>query len=193
MSMSVAHIGAASRRILMAQSTSNTKFYRIFVFVLLMVIWVVLSGFFDVFHLALGLISCAIVVWLSSDLLFENRHHRLNVRIKQAFGLFAYSIWMIGQIILSNIYVLRLALGSTEKLEPQIVRYKCSLNTDFQRFLLANSITLTPGTVTIKIIGDTYYVHAISDETANGLDGTMERRIKKVFADEYKTSKESPA
>jgi multicomponent Na+:H+ antiporter subunit E len=158
-----------------------------------MVIWVVLSGFFDVFHLALGLISCAIVVWLSSDLLFENRHHRLNVRIKQAFGLFAYSIWMIGQIILSNIYVLRLALGSTEKLEPQIVRYKCSLNTDFQRFLLANSITLTPGTVTIKIIGDTYYVHAISDETANGLDGTMERRIKKVFADEYKTSKESPA
>tara|TARA_B100000927_G_scaffold45062_3_gene32399 strand:+ start:832 stop:1365 length:534 start_codon:yes stop_codon:yes gene_type:complete len=177
----------------MAQSTSNTKFYRIFVFVLLMVIWVVLSGFFDVFHLSLGLISCAIVVWLSSDLLFENRHHRLNVRIKQAFGLFAYSIWMIGQIILSNIYVLRLALGSTEKLEPQIVRYKCSLNTDFQRFLLANSITLTPGTVTIKIIGDTYYVHAISDETANGLDGTMERRIKKVFADEYKTSKESPA
>ena len=193
MSMSVAHIGAASRRILMTQSTSNTKFYRIFVFVLLMVIWVVLSGFFDVFHLALGLISCAIVVWLSSDLLFENRHHRLNVRIKQAFGLFAYSIWMIGQIILSNIYVLRLALGSTEKLEPQIVRYKCSLNTDFQRFLLANSITLTPGTVTVKIIGDTYYVHAISDETANGLDGTMERRIKKVFADEYKTSKESPA
>ncbi|MAB75579.1 MAG: cation transporter [Verrucomicrobiales bacterium] len=193
MSMSVAHIGTASRHILMAQSTSNTKFYRIFVFVLLMVIWVVLSGFFDVFHLSLGLISCAIVVWLSSDLLFENRHHRLNVRIKQAFGLFAYSIWMIGQIILSNIYVLRLALGSTEKLEPQIVRYKCSLNTDFQRFLLANSITLTPGTVTIKIIGDTYYVHAISDETANGLDGTMERRIKKVFADEYKTSKESPA
>lgn len=193
MSMSVAHIGTASRRILMAQSTSNTKFYRIFVFVLLMVIWVVLSGFFDVFHLSLGLISCAIVVWLSSDLLFENRHHRLNVRIKQAFGLFAYSIWMIGQIILSNIYVLRLALGSTEKLEPQIVRYKCSLNTDFQRFLLANSITLTPGTVTIKIIGDTYYVHAISDETANGLDGTMESRIKKVFADEYKTSKESPA
>ncbi len=191
--MSVAHIGTASRHILMAQSTSNTKFYRIFVFVLLMVIWVVLSGFFDVFHLSLGLISCAIVVWLSSDLLFENRHHRLNVRIKQAFGLFAYSIWMIGQIILSNIYVLRLALGSTEKLEPQIVRYKCSLNTDFQRFLLANSITLTPGTVTIKIIGDTYYVHAISDETANGLDGTMERRIKKVFADEYKTSKESPA
>ena len=193
MSMSVAHIGTASRHILMAQSTSNTKFYRIFVFVLLMVIWVVLSGFFDVFHLSLGLISCAIVVWLSSDLLFENRHHRLNVRIRQAFGLFAYSIWMIGQIILSNIYVLRLALGSTEKLEPQIVRYKCSLNTDFQRFLLANSITLTPGTVTIKIIGDTYYVHAISDETANGLDGTMERRIKKVFADEYKTSKESPA
>ena len=193
MSMSVAHIGTASRHILMAQSTSNTKFYRIFVFVLLMVIWFVLSGFFDVFHLSLGLISCAIVVWLSSDLLFENRHHRLNVRIKQAFGLFAYSIWMIGQIILSNIYVLRLALGSTEKLEPQIVRYKCSLNTDFQRFLLANSITLTPGTVTIKIIGDTYYVHAISDETANGLDGTMERRIKKVFADEYKTSKESPA
>ena len=193
MSMRVAHFGSASRRILMAQPTSNTKLYRVFVFVLLMVMWVVLSGFFDAFHLSLGLISCAIVVWLSSDLLFEKRHHHLRVRIKQGFGLFAYLIWMIGQIILSNICVLKLALGDLNKLEPQILRYKCSLNTDFQRFLLANSITLTPGTVTIKIIGDTFYVHAISDETAQGLDGKMEHRIKKVFADDYETSTESPA
>ena len=96
-------------------------------------------------------------------------------------------------MVLSNFCVLNVALGDLDKLEPQILLYKCSLNTDFQRFLLANSITLTPGTVTIKIIGDTFYVHAISDETAQGLDGKMENRIKKVFADDYETSTESPA
>ena len=56
------------------------------------------------------------------------------------------------------------------------------LKTDFEKFLLANSITLTPGTVTIKILGDTFYIHAISDFSVDGLNGEMDRRIAHIFA-----------
>tara|TARA_R110000850_G_scaffold276075_2_gene416955 strand:- start:912 stop:1445 length:534 start_codon:yes stop_codon:yes gene_type:complete len=166
----------------MEDSKTNRNLYRMIVFILLMVVWMVFSGLFDAFHLTLGAISCGIVTWLSSDLLFENRQFGAGTRLAQGIMLFSYFMWMIWQIILANLYLLKLAFGPSDALQPQIVRYETSLKSDFEKFLLANSITLTPGTVTIKISGNTFYIHAISDEAAEGLDGEMERRIARVFA-----------
>jgi hypothetical protein len=87
-----------------------------------------------------------------------------------------------GLAVLANIHMFKLAFAPESQLQPQIVRYRTGLKSDFEKFLLANSITLTPGTVTIKILGDTFYIHAISDFAAGGLDGEMERRIAHIFA-----------
>ena len=67
---------------------------------------------------------------------------------------------------------------------PQIVCFKTVLRTDFARFVLANSITLTPGTVTVRIQDDTFYVHAITVHAAGDLapgPGAMERWVAWVF------------
>ncbi len=146
-----------------------------------MLTWVVFSGFLDAFHLSLGVISCAFVTWISADLLFENRSDGPVARIKQVFRLAGYSVWLVYQIVLANIHLLKLSFIGQRALQPQIVRYECKLKSDFEKFLLANSITLTPGTVTMKIKGDTFYIHAISDVAAEGLDGEMEKRIAKCF------------
>ena len=69
---------------------------------------------------------------------------------------------------------------------PSIVKFRTPLKSDFEKFMLANSITLTPGTTTMRIVGDTFYVHAISKTTAAGLDGEMDRRIAYIFADPEK-------
>ena len=66
-------------------------------------------------------------------------------------------------------------------INPQLIRIKTTLKHDLPKFVYANSITLTPGTVTVKIEGDELLVHALTDETAKGLDGVMEEKIKKVF------------
>ena len=161
---------------------TSPALYRGIVFGLLLATWVIFSGLLDVFHLTLGVISCGIVAWLSSDLLFQNRSKSLGRRIREAFRLFGYLFWLLWQILLSNIHLLKLAFSSREALQPQIVRYESKLQTDFEKFLLANSITLTPGTVTMKIMGGTFYIHAISDVTATGLDGEMEKRIAHIFA-----------
>ena len=92
-----------------------------------------------------------------------------------------YFLWMIWQIVLSNIHLLKLAFGKPEALRPQIIKFESRLESDFEKWLLANSITLTPGTVTMKIIGQNFYIHAISDIAAEGLDGEMERRITKIL------------
>jgi multicomponent Na+:H+ antiporter subunit E len=157
------------------------SFYTGLFFALLFVVWMVFSGFFDAFHLALGLISCGIVTWISSDLLFEDRSISFRRRVGQAGRLFTYTVWLLGQIVLANLFLFRLAFAPREAIQPQIVRYECGLKSDFEKFLLANSITLTPGTVTIKILGSTYFVHAINDTAAAGLDGEMERRIARIF------------
>lgn len=160
--------------------------YRVFIFILLLVTWVVLSGQFDAFHLALGLISCGLVTWMSSDLLFRYRDQSVAERVYEGWKLAFYFLWMIWQILLANISVLRLALvpGAMKEISPCIVHFKTGLKSDFAKFLLANSITLTPGTVTIKIIGDDFYVHAISEKAVAGLDGEMERRIARIYRSE---------
>lgn len=165
----------------MSKRAFHSPTYAALVFGLLLATWVVLSGLFDFFHLGLGVISCALVTWLSADLLFEERGFALRSRFVQAVRLATYLVWLLGQIVLANLHLLRLAFSGRERLQPQIVRYRCALGTDFEKFLLANSITLTPGTVTIKIVGGTFYVHAISDVAAAGLNGEMERRIARIF------------
>jgi len=177
----------------MEKRKTTLSFYSALFFALLFLVWVVFSGFFDAFHLTLGLISCGIVTWMSSDLLFENRSTSLRRRLVQFGRLVNYIFWLLWQIVIANVFLMRLAFGPRENLQPQIVRYECGLKSDFEKFLLANSITLTPGTVTIKILGSTYYVHAINDEAAAGLDGEMERRIAGIFAEDDGIRKGAPA
>jgi len=152
-----------------------------------MVIWVVFSGLIDGFHLTLGVISCGLVTWMSSDLLFDDRAIGLRDRLREALRGTLYLAWLLWQIVLANLHLLKLAFGSANLRQPQIVRYQTELKTDFEKFLLANSITLTPGTVTIKILGDTFYIHAISDFAAGGLNGEMDRRIAHIFGETKST------
>ncbi|MDA7926601.1 Na+/H+ antiporter subunit E [Verrucomicrobiales bacterium] len=165
----------------MEKETTNLTLYRAIVFGLLMVIWVIFSGLLDGFHLTLGVISCGLVTWMSSDLLFDDREIGVRDRLRQAARISVYLFWLLWQIVLANLHLLKVAFGSADLRQPQIVRYKTELKTDFEKFLLANSITLTPGTVTIKILGDTFYIHAINDFAAKGLDGEMDRRIGHIF------------
>lgn len=157
--------------------------YRILIFVLLLITWMVFSGIFDVFHLTLGLFSCALVTWISSEFLFENRAVGWEDRVQEGIKLPGYLAWLFWQIVLANFHLLRLALapGGIDEVEPDVVCLKTHLKTDFAKFVLAQSITLTPGTVTLKIIGNDFYVHGISRMALEGLDGSMERRIAAVF------------
>lgn len=177
----------------MARNTPRNTAYKALIFGMLFALWIVLSGLLDPFHLTLGLISCGIVTWISSDLLFADRSIAPLKRIGQSIRLAKYLLWLLWQIALANYQVLLLAFAPKEALQPQIVRYKTSLKTDFEKFMLANSITLTPGTVTIKILGDIFYVHAVSDAAAAGLDGVMESKIAAIFADTESTEETTAA
>jgi multicomponent Na+:H+ antiporter subunit E len=153
----------------------------IYTFFIMLGFWILLSGKFDLFHLTLGIISSAVVSFLSADLFMYNPQSRSHFTTGLRFLL--YLPWLLYQILLSTLHVTFLALHPKMKelIDPTIVTFKTTLKTDIAKVALANSITLTPGTITIRIEGQVFYVHAISRKAAAGLPGEMEERLAKVF------------
>ncbi|MEN9023069.1 MAG: hypothetical protein GWQ05_12710 [Verrucomicrobiaceae bacterium] len=162
--------------------------YRFLIFILILANWLIFSGLFGAFHIGLGILCAGIVTFVSSDLMFEDRSKSIAERMQEISRLPSYLVWLLWQIVLANVYLLKLALspGGLEEVSPRIVRFNTKLKSDFARFVLAQSITLTPGTVTVKIVGDEFYVHAISKAAADGLDGAMEGWIAHVYEPEVK-------
>lgn len=154
---------------------------RLAVGALLFVFWVVLSGHFDPLHLILGLGCSALVAGLSSDLLLSDTPEpRL---LAKTWRFLAYVPWLIYQIVLANFHVVSL-VWRPERIRPQVVRFKTHLTNDLAKVSLGNSITLTPGTITMDIENDEFTVHAVSPEAARTVqDRVMERRIAHVFLD----------
>lgn len=146
--------------------------------------WLLLSGKFDLFHLILGIISSLLVSWMSADILFQDRAKK--GRLLEGFRFLLYIPWVLKEILLSTLHVTWLALhpAMTEKIAPRLVTFRTKLKTDTARVTLANSITLTPGTITIRIEDDVFTVHALSDKVARSLPGEMEERIARIFAEE---------
>jgi len=161
------------------QSKLALRNFTIALFVLF-AFWILLSGRFDYFHLTLGIICSILVAYMSHDLLFSNI--RLgDVRIR-ARRFFAAAPWFLGQIFSANLHVAYLALSPKMPVDPQIIRFKTKLESDISWVALANSITLTPGTITVDIREGEFFVHALDRKVAYELStGQMEDKIAHVL------------
>ena len=153
---------------------------RLVTFLLLYGFWITLSGQYDLFHLSLGFLCSLLVGSVSHDLLFEDirRKNRLFTIIR----FIRYLPWLFYQIILANLHVAYLVLSPRMPIDPKIIRFKTKLTSDISKVTLGNSITLTPGTITVDINADEFYVHAISKKVADDLlTGEMEQRIAHIY------------
>ncbi|MCG8593368.1 MAG: Na+/H+ antiporter subunit E [Kiloniellales bacterium] len=146
--------------------------------VLLALIWLTLSGYLEPLLLAFGVISCIGVVLIA---------HRMNVidheghPIHLGWRILAYWVWLIWEIVKSNIDVARRILDPALPISPCMVRVKTTQGSDLGQVIYANSITLTPGTVSIVVDDDGILVHAVAKELADDLEtGEMDRRVTAV-------------
>ena len=152
---------------------------RLAVLLILFAFWLVLSGHYDALHLSLGLVCAALVAVFSYDLLPPEVTSPETLR--KAWRCLHYIPWLLYQVVLANLHVVYLVIYP-HKIRPQIIRFKTSLTSDLSKVTLGNSITLTPGTITMEIDDGEFYVHALSDKVARDLlTGEMERRVAHVF------------
>jgi multicomponent Na+:H+ antiporter subunit E len=166
-----------------AKNVRKKRFMPIFLtFIISLVTWLILSGQFDSFHISLGIVSSLIVAWLSGDLLFQNP-------IQQGFmarviRFVIYIPWLMGQIFIANLHILKIVFHPKllEVIDPKIVKFNSKLSGQMPLYIFGNSITLTPGTVTIFVnVFGTYTVHAIDRQSAEALPGEMENKIANIF------------
>lgn len=153
----------------------------IYTFLTMFAFWILLSGKFDIFHLTLGIISSGLVTLLSKNLLFHKMAKK--ERSVEVCRLIPYTPWLLYEIFLATLHVAYLALHPRmmDLIDPKIIRFKTRLKRDIAQVVFANSITLTPGTITIRIVDGEYYVHALSGKSAQGVPGEMEERLSRIF------------
>jgi multicomponent Na+:H+ antiporter subunit E len=154
------------------------------VFIILYLNWILWSGKFDAFHLSLGIISCALVTFMSHDLFFKNKKLSPGL-LAESIRFIKYIPWLLYQIVLSNIHVASLVLSPRMPIDPKLIRYKTKLKSDISLTTFANSITLTPGTITADIDEGEFIVHALSKKVADDLmTGEMEDKVAYIFEEE---------
>lgn len=134
--------------------------------VLLFALWLGLSGHFDPLLLGLGLASTLLAVHLAHrmDILDHETHPALLT-----LRLVRFWFFLAGEVIKANIDVIRRILQPGKSISPQLITLPLPQKTDLARVIYANSITLTPGTVTLRLDKDTVLVHALSREAAEDL------------------------
>ncbi len=159
------------------ERTDNIR--RAIVFLILFGFWLIFSGHFDRFHISLGVICAGLVAFFSYDLLLPDLKSRN--KLLKAWRFLHYIPWLVYQVLLANLHVVHLVFYPS-KIRPQIVRFKTTLTSDLAKVTLGNSITLTPGTITMDVSDDEFYIHALSDKVVKDLlTGEMERRVAHVF------------
>ncbi|MCH1572151.1 MAG: Na+/H+ antiporter subunit E [Longimicrobiales bacterium] len=120
--------------------------------------WLALSGHYTPMLLGFGVGSCGLVVYLS---------HRMNVideegvPLQSALRMMMYLPWLLKEVLVANIDVAKVILSPTLKISPRMVLFHGSQKTDLGRVIYANSITLTPGTITTGVNGNEFEIHAL--------------------------------
>jgi len=125
--------------------------------------WLGLSGHYTPLLLSLGAVSVCLAVILMFRLRILDREGAPYFAI---FGVLAYLPWLLYEIFKANVDVVRACLRADLDIHPALVKVKTSCKTDLAKTLFANSITLTPGTVTIEVEPNRLLVHALYEESA---------------------------
>ena len=143
-------------------------------FVILVCLWLLMSGHYTFLIISLGILSCAFCVYLA------NRAKLIDDEGLPLFflpKLLGYLIWLFKEILISNLNTAKAIVSNNIK--PETFTVKASQITDVAKVTYANSITLTPGTVTTKIKNNTFEVHALNNDCGNDVrSNVMDKKVK---------------
>lgn len=150
--------------------------------IVLAALWLLLSGHYTFLLLLLGLASVILVVRIALRMeVADHEGHPVHMKMRATLG---YWLWLLKEIILANIDVCKRILSPGMPISPTRMSIRCSQSGDLGRVIFANSITLTPGTVSMSVDDNYIDVHALTSEGAEKLaDGEMDRRIKALEGD----------
>ncbi len=156
---------------------------------LMLVLWFFMSGIIDEMKFVIfGILASVIIslyvapLFVISGIKTDRDYFLLHAN---PFKILIYFFWLVKEIVLSALTVAKVVINPKD-MQPQLIWFKADYDNPAARALLANSITLTPGTITVDIYDDgVYSCHCLTDDTADGLlSGVMQEKVAKVFGEQ---------
>ena len=140
--------------------------------------WLLLSGYFTVLLISFGILSLAIAVGIALRMdVIDHESHPIHL----TWRIPAYWLWLLIEIVKANIDVTKTILGVGDTATPTIINVKPSQRTELGQVIYANSITLTPGTISVELENGEIMVHALTKGSAADLStGVMDRRVTRM-------------
>lgn len=139
-----------------------------FMTLILWLFWIAVTASYHIQDLLLGAILSLLIACFNQDFFF-NREERPLLDGRTLLLFLRYGLHLIGAIIIASMQVAYLVIHPAMPISPGMVRFPLSLKKDLNRVLLANSITLTPGTLTVLVEKDEIVVHALTEENARAV------------------------
>ena len=154
-------------------------------FIFLLVLWVLLTWSLEPAQLIVGAIVSIIIIGLVGDVFLMQPQRAFNPR--RVFWFIVYIPFLLWYILLANLDVAYRVIHPNLPIRPGIVKIKTTLKTPMAKTFLANSITLTPGTLTVDIIDNVLYVHWIfikgkdMEDWTKAIIGRFEPILRRIF------------
>lgn len=149
-------------------------------FLLYFSLWVIFNGQITLEICIFGVIIAAAIFFFTCKCMDYSIQKEIN-GYKKAGTFFKYVFLLVWEIIKANLKAVKLILSQKEEIEPALVSFESDLKTPGGKTMLANAITLTPGTITVTMDGKTFWVHCLDKELAEGIDdSTFEKLAKKL-------------
>lgn len=135
-------------------------------------VWMIFAGDVTLEICLFGIAIAAIVFWFTCKFMdYSIEKEKKNVR--KVFRFLGYIAVLIKEILMANLQAIRLILSEKEEVRPVLVHFETDLKTEAGKVLLANSITLTPGTITVELEDSRYVVHCLDEKLAPGMDQSV--------------------
>ena len=172
-----------------ARIVGSPMVHKVCLFLLLFAFWMALAGSLKTKFVIYGIITAATTVWLCYPLLLvpnRNGSKKYFVFGVPIFKFISYIGWLMWQLVLANIDVLKATTSQELDIDPKVVRFYFRVDNPMAYVVLANSITLTPGTVTLNVDDEGLFeIHALTVGAAEGvLDGSFQKKVADLFGEE---------
>lgn len=141
-------------------------------FLIFFLAWIIFNGNVTTEIVILGLIiSAAVFAFFCKFMDYSIQKEKIF--FKKLFVFLRYAFVLVKEIVKANLAVIHMILTTKEQMEPVIVKFRTNLKSETARVILANSITLTPGTITVSLKGDEYLVHCLDKSLAEGMEDSI--------------------
>lgn len=170
------------------QIVGSSKKHFVLLFVMLFATWLVFSGHYQAKYVIMGFGTALVSAWLCLPILYVKGRYTDKYYFVFGVNLIQYAwywIWLLNEVRAASMDVATAVMRPEMDIEPRFFSFRMAYDNPLAHATLANSITLTPGTITLYVSDDDVYsIHALTSGAREGLlDGGMQERIAKLFDD----------